>query len=449
MPSIGGYQLLGLLGRGGMGSVYKVVDPGSKRLRAMKVMRPGQVMQDVLGFEELKKRFFKEAEIMTQLKHRHVARILEMGEHGPLPFMVQEYLCINLGLLIGESVRVEQPTRPLSPLKSLGIISQVLDCLAGLHESGLIHRDIKPENIMLDRQGKVKIIDFGLSRFVQEKVSDPAGMIVGSPYYAAPEQVDDPQRADERSDIYSAGMVLYRMVTGHLSGVSAADIEGHPLLGPGWKSVMDKALAPEPGRRFPDAPAMKRQITALERDWKKRQDQVCALPWFESRHAGEKFSSIRNKPVHTGKAGGAPSKNLNSLMQPATYLDNEFEKVEDGILDYATGLLWHKSLSSAQLNYEQVLQYLRGLNCHDESCGQAGPWRLPTVDELISLLEPRQSLEDFCSPDFWNLNNRSWLWSADTRTRTTAWVVDMEQGAVLPLDRMCMLYVLPVRQKKA
>jgi serine/threonine protein kinase len=446
MPSIGGYQLLGLLGRGGMGSVYKVMDPVNNRLRAMKVLRPVQIMQDVLGFEELKKRFQREAAIMIELKHRHVARVLEMGEHGPLPFMVQEYLCLNLGLLIGESTRVEQPTRPLSPLKALGITSQVLDCLAGLHEAGLIHRDIKPENIMLDRNGEVKVIDFGLSRFVQEKERNPAGMIIGSPYYAAPEQVDDSDRADERSDIYSVGVVLYRMVTGHLPGVSEVDIKGHALLGPRWQSVMDKALAPEPDRRFADWQVMKREIRLLEKDWKKRRDQVCVLSRFESRKVKEKFSGIRDKPVRTGKAGGPPSKKLNTFMQPETYLENEFHKIRDGVLDHAAGLIWSGDVSFAQLNYEQVQSYIRGLNRHEGSCGQAGSWRLPTVDELISLLEPRQSLEDFCSPDFWNLKNRSWLWSADTQTRTKAWVVDMEQGAVLPLDRMCMLYVLPVRQ---
>jgi len=194
MPCIGNYRLLGLLGRGSTGSVYKVMDPAQNRLMAMKVLRPSRIMLDIVGFEELKRRFLKEAAIMKQLQHRHVANIFEVGEYNSLPFMVQEYLCLNLGLLIGESRRVELPTRVLSPLKALKIISQVLEALSGLHESGLVYRDVKPENIMLSKKGRVKIIDFGLSRFIRDKDQTPGGMIIGSPYYAAPEQVEKPER---------------------------------------------------------------------------------------------------------------------------------------------------------------------------------------------------------------------------------------------------------------
>lgn len=448
MRNIGGYQLLGLLGRGGMGSVYKVMDSGQERLRAMKVLHPSQVMRDVLGFKELKNRFLKEAEVMRSLKHRHVAGVLEVGEHRGLPYMVQEYLCINLGLLIGESARIELPTRPLSPLRALRITSQILDCLSGLHESGLVHRDIKPENIMLSREGDVKIIDFGLSRFVSDKEQNPVGMIVGSPYYAAPEQVDNPDKADERSDIYSAGVVLYRMVTGHLPEVNEVNLKTHSLLGSGWHSVLETALAIDPGRRFPDAAAMSRDIRALKLDWEKRQDQVCALPQAKNKYVTGKYSLIRNKPVHTGRTGRAPSENLNSLMQPDIYIDNNFQKTREGILDHTTSLTWSNDISMNQHNFDQVQSYIRELNEQDESDGHTKLWRLPTVDELMSLLKPRQSLEDFCGPDFWNLRNRSWLWSADTQTRTKAWIVDMDQGAVLSRDRMCKFYVLLVKHSE-
>jgi len=446
MPCIGKYRLLGLLGRGSTGSVYKVMDPSQNRLMAMKVLRPGRIMLDIVGFEELKRRFLKEAAIMKQLQHRHVADIFEVGEYNSLPFMVQEYLCLNLGILIGESRRVELSTRVLSPLKALKIISQVLEALSGLHESGLAYRDVKPENIMLSKKGRVKIIDFGLSRFIADKDQTPGGMIIGSPYYAAPEQVENPERGDQRSDIYSAGVVLYRMVTGSLPAINEIDISRHSLLGPGWESLLKKALAADPEQRFPEAVSMGREIEGLRRDWEKRREQVCALPGENNKTMDRDYSPLRSRPVHTGRAGPEGLGNLNSLMQPRKFIENEFQKTGQGIWDQATGLIWANGISPEQLSYDQGLQYVRELNRKNPPEGQADPWRLPTVEELMSLLGPRQSLDDFCGPDFWNFKDRSWLWSADARTRTKAWIVDMDQGAALAQDRKCGFHVLPVRQ---
>ncbi len=448
MRNIGGYQLLGLLGRGGMGSVYKVMDSGQGRLMAMKVLHPSQIMRDVLGIKELKNRFLKEAEVMRSLKHRHVAGVLEVGEHRGLPYMVQEYLCINLGLLIGESARIELPTRPLSPLRALRITSQILDCLSGLHESGLVHRDIKPENIMLSREGDVKIIDFGLSRFAGEKEHNPVGMIVGSPYYAAPEQVDNPEKADERSDVYSAGVVLHRMVTGNLPDISGLEISKHPLLGPRWDSLLKTALASNPVNRFPHAKAMNEKLQELRLDWEKRQEQVCALSLDKNKSPAGKDLPARNRPAHTGRSDLLYFKNLNSLMQPEVYVDNNFQETDEGILDHATGLMWAGDLSAVQVNYDQAQEYLWTIN-QNASYKQTCPWRLPTIDELTTLLEPRQSLEDFCGPDLWRLKDSPWLWSADTQTKTKAWIVDMDQGAVLAGDRMCRFHVLSVREHQA
>ena len=446
MRCIGKYKLLGLLGRGGMGSVYKVMDPAQKNLGAMKVLRPSRIMLDIAGFEVLKKRFLKESHIMKQLKNRHVADVYEVGEHGGLPYMVQEYLCLNLGLLIGESSRAEVPTRPLSPLKSLEMITQVLAGLSGIHESGLIYRDIKPENIMLSRSGEVKIIDFGLSRFIHDQEQLFRGMIIGSPYYAAPEQIDNPERADQRSDIYSVGVVLHRMVTGHLPEMNEVDVSGHSLLGSGWHSLLKTALAVNPDHRFPNAAAMCREVLKLKLNWKNRQVQVCALPGGKNKNISRKFWRLRSRPLHTGGTDKVSLGDLNSLMQPEVYIDNKFQQTEKGVLDHATGLTWAKDTSSHQLNFEQSLEYIGVLNQQDITRENTDQWRLPTIEELISLLGPRQRLDDFCGPDLWHLKNQPWLWSADSQTRTKAWIVDMDQGAVLAQDRMCRFHVLPVRQ---
>lgn len=445
MRCIGKYQLLGLLGRGGMGRVYKVLDLEQNSLMAMKVLRPSETMLDFLGVDELKRRFIYEAFIMKKLKHRHVADVFDVGEHKGLSYLVQEYLCLNLGLLIGESDRVEHSTRPLSPLKALDIASQVLDALSGFHESGLIHRDIKPENVMLSKSGEVKIIDFGLSRFLQDKEKTPPGMIVGSPYYAAPEQIDHPERADQRSDLYSAGVVLYRMVTGNMPDVNMPVISESPLLGQGWNIVLKKALAPDPGDRFPDAAVMNRHIKSLKLDWEKRRDQVCSLPGVNHQPVAGRVWQVRSKPVHAGKTDPAALGNLNTLMQPRAYVDNKFHRTDQGIEDHVTCLIWSSDVSLDPLNFEQAREYIRKLNEQGSLNELKSSWRLPTVDELMSLLGPRQSLEDFCGPDLWQLKDSSWLWSADSQTRTKNWIVDMDQGAVLAQDRMCRFHVLPVR----
>jgi serine/threonine-protein kinase len=429
-----------------MGRVYKVMDTEQKRLRAMKILRPSEIMQDLIGCDELKKLFFKEASIMNQLRQRHVTEVFEAGEHEGLPYMVQEYLCLNLGLLIGESNQVELPTRPLSPVKALSIVSQILDALSGLHESGLVHRDIKPENVMLSRQGEVKIIDFGLSRFTDHKEQNPVGMIVGSPYYAAPEQIDNPERADHLADIYSAGVVLYRLVTGTLPDKKASAVSENPLLGPGWSFLLKKALSANPADRFPDALSMRQMIQELKLDWEKRQEQVCALPGVKKEFFFRQDWQPRSRPVHTGKNDSALLGNLNSLMQPEIYTDNKFQRTDQGIVDYATRLMWTIDTSREQLNLEESQVYLLKLNQQELPDEQINLWRLPTVEELLSLLQPRQSLEDFCGPDLWQLRDRSWLWSADTLSRTKSWIVDMDQGAVLAQDRMCRFHVLPVRQ---
>jgi eukaryotic-like serine/threonine-protein kinase len=446
MRRIGKFQLLGLLGRGGMGRVYKVMDTEQKILRAMKILRPSEILQDLIGCHELKRLFFKEASIMNHLRQRHVTDVFEVGEHEGLPYMVQEYLCLNLGLLIGESNQVELTTRPLSPVKALIIVSQILDALSGLHESGLIHRDIKSENVMLSREGEVKIIDFGLSRFADHKEQNPAGMIIGSPYYAAPEQIDSPEKADHRADIYSAGVVLYRLVTGTLPDIKTSAVSENPLLGSGWTFLLKKALAVNPADRFSDALTMRKMVQELQLDWEKRREEVCSLPGVKKEFSSSQDWQPRSTPVHTGKNGSALLGNLNSLMQPVIYTENKFQRTDQGIVDHATRLMWSSDTSREQLNLEEAQIYLLKLNQGELPDEQINLWRQPTVEELLSLLEPRQSLEDFCGPDLWQLKDRSWLWSADTMTRTKSWIVDMDQGAVLAQDRMCRFHVLPVRQ---
>lgn len=448
MRNIGKYRLLGILGHGGMALIFKVMHLEHRNLMAMKLLRPREMMDHLLGNAEVRRRFLDEARIMSDLQHPNIAAIHETGEHAGHLFFVQEYFCFNLGMLIGESEFAEAPTRPLSPFKAVRLASQTLEGLAALHDAGIVHRDIKPANLMLTREVDVKIIDFGLSRREGGAQAHPAGMVVGSPYYAAPEQEVDPDSAGPRADLYAVGVVLYRMVTGLLPESSQPDTSGYFLVGPEWEAFLKTALARNPNKRFSNALSMKNALDDLRRQWEKRRDHVCRLPKSEkaaARAAPVVDMALRREPV--GSSGKPPPVHtgLNYLFQPKAHVENAFENHTDGTWDRATGLVWGKSVPDQPVDLEAAAAFVAGLNRHSEGQNGVPVWRLPTIDELISLLAPRQSLEAFCTPPMAQLRNITWLWSADMQTRKKNWILDLAQGAVMPLDRLCRIHVLPVR----
>lgn len=448
MRNIGKYRLLELLGHGGMARVFKVMHLERKTLLALKLLRPSEMLLRFLGHAEIKRRFVEEARVMNELRHPRIAAVHDIGEDAGHSFFVQEYLCFTLGMLIGESEFAERPSRPLSPLMALRLASQTLDGLGALHEAGVVHRDVKPGNLMLTRQGDVKIIDLGLSRHEGSVQKQPRAMVVGSPYYAAPEQEEAPEAADPRADLYSVGVVLYRMVTGTLPETRRGHTDRYSLLGPAWPQFLETALADDPNKRFPDTFSMKRALAALGSQWEKRRDQVCRLPETEksaAEKAGVSPVVLRKKPVHTGRKRPAVFPMVNPLMQPAAHVENAFEETKDGTLDRATSLVWAKSVSDAPLDLAQAMAYVGDLNRRYARQNRLAVWRLPTIDELVSLMSPRHSLEGFCRPSLAQLKHVTWLWSTDVQTIRRAWIADLDQGSVLVLDRMCRIHVLPVR----
>ncbi len=448
MRNIGNYRLLEILGYGGMARVFKVMHLERGTLLALKLLRPSEMTARLLGEEEIRRRFFDEARIMGMLRHPHIAAVHETGEYAGHPFFVQEYLCFNLGMLIGESVRVEGLTRPLSPIKAARMISQTLDGLAVLHDAGIVHRDIKPGNLMLTRQADIKIIDLGLSRREGKVQKHPSAMIIGSPYYAAPEQEADPETAGSRADLYSVGVVFYRMVTGKLPDHTRGYSDHHSFLGAEWAVFLKTVLAPEPHKRFSNARAMKKATEELGRQWEKRRDQVCRLPESTTTTVvipAASRAALRSKPVRTGSGIPLVSSGLNRLLQPVSHIENTFEKHDDGTLDLSTNLVWAASASDVPMDLEHAMDFVAILNRKRFARRPPPEWRLPTIDELVSLLRKRDSLETFCKPSMEQLKKITWLWSADMQTKIKAWIVDLEQGAVMPLDRMCSIHVLPVR----
>jgi len=443
---IGRYKVLGLLGRGGMGRVYKVLRPELNKIMALKLLRPNELLVQLLGWEEVERRFWLEARIMGEMEHEAIASAWDVGEHRGEPFMVQEYLCMNLGCLIGESYRMEAPTRPIPPDRSLRFLAQTLLGLGRLHEAGIVHRDLKPYNLLLTRLDGIKIIDFGLSKLRGEVSATPRNMMVGSPFYAAPEQEADPERAGVPADIYSAGVLLYRLVTGRLPE-EAIDAAGHPLLGPEWAAFFRKALHPEPEGRFNDVWAMLRAVEGLQEAWEEKKGSACSLSEVEQeRPSSLSGKALRSEPVKTGPVREVPFPGLSELYEPLRPPANDFQEVADGFLDQATRLVWNRDISAFPMAWDRCAEYLDRLNSDREDASAHNPWRLPTVEELSSLLKPKRILDDFCISPLWRIEGRKWLWSGDLRTNPQAWFVDVEQGAVLAQDRTCLFFVLAVRR---
>ena len=217
MRKIGRYQIRGLLGRGGMSTVYKVAMPTTGRIVALKLLSPAQPLMDLLGEVELIRIFTAEAVTMAGLRHPHIADIRDFDKDDQgRPFYVMEYYCKNLGAMIGEHFRVEERSRIMEPDKVLHYGMQILDGLSCLHQAGIVHRDIKPYNILVTDQDSTKICDFGLSKLHGETRGRPRNLQVGSPFYAPPEQEQAPEEVDGRADLYSCAVMLYRMLTGAL-----------------------------------------------------------------------------------------------------------------------------------------------------------------------------------------------------------------------------------------
>ena len=202
--SLGGYQLEEEIGRGSMGMVYRGKQIALGREVAIKVL-PRALAKDASYVA----RFIREAQIIAGLNHPNIVQIYDAGQQGGLLYFVMEYV---QGPTIGNLLLIDGTLPQYLATEYTAQIAEALD--SAYKERNVIHRDIKPENLMLDRWGKIKVMDFGLARAPGQLQITQAKTIVGSIYYASPEQVWG-QTLDNRSDIYALGVVLYEMVSGH------------------------------------------------------------------------------------------------------------------------------------------------------------------------------------------------------------------------------------------
>jgi serine/threonine-protein kinase len=264
--TVGDYEIVDLVGRGGMGRVFKVRNLISDRIEAMKVLLP-----DAAGHPDLAERFTREIKVVAALEHPHIASMRTALRLDGQLVMVMEYV---EGASLDEQLR----RGPIALWSGVGYITQVLAALDYAHKHGVIHRDIKPSNILITAHDEVKLTDFGIASREGDARLTATGVALGSLYYMSPEQIRA-TALDARSDLYSVGVTLYECVTGrrpiqgdsyfsimkgHLEQVPASPLQLLPeQVPPALSRIIEKSLEKAPEKRFQTAEAFREALLAV------------------------------------------------------------------------------------------------------------------------------------------------------------------------------------------
>jgi serine/threonine protein kinase len=260
VPShIGRYQIQGAIGQGGMGSLFKAWDPKLDRQVAIKVIRGDD--------DDLRARFTREAQAAAHLRHPNIVTIFDVGEEQGQPFMAMEFI---QGQTLAELI---QKRTSIELSRKLELMEALCDGLGFAHRAGIVHRDVKPANVMVDGEGALKVLDFGIARLVEGAGTTRAGVLIGTLNYMAPERIAG-QPLDARSDIFAVGLVLYeflayrpafpgsqelRVLQAILNEPPApiAEVAG---VTPEIVRIVDRALAKDPTQRYQDLATMRHDL---------------------------------------------------------------------------------------------------------------------------------------------------------------------------------------------
>ena len=263
------YEILDVLGTGGMAVVYKAKCHRLNRMVAVKILKP-ELAQD----EEIRNRFHDESQAVAKLNHPNIVNVFDVNQSDGVEYIVMELI---EGITLKQYMRKRGSS--LNWREALHFMSQILQALRHAHSRGIIHRDIKPHNIMVLRDGSVKVADFGIARITdsQRTMTQEA---LGSVHYISPEQARG-SNIDARSDLYSAGVVLYEMLTGtlpyngdspvavvlqHVQSIPTPPRAINPDIPLGMEQITKKAMAPNPDRRYPSADAMLADLDAFRKN---------------------------------------------------------------------------------------------------------------------------------------------------------------------------------------
>ncbi len=330
----GRYPILGLVGFGGMGAVYRSIQPPVDRPVAVKVIHPRLSVEDTHAADATEQadavaaRFLREAKLIASLSHPNVVTMFDFGtEPDGTLYMVQE-------LLVGDSLRRALPV--LTPRALVAVVQELLSALGAAHALGLVHRDVKPENVML-LQGwtpdglrpRLKLLDFGIARRVGADEDSgrltTAGAIFGTPAYMAPEQAQGAEHVDARADLYAVGVLLYEGLSGRppYAGANALALLVQVLAGQraplaprapipdGLAAIVDRALASAPAARFQTADEMARALSVLV--WPE-QDAILATSEMAS---GHRTLPLVTRPTSLGGPAASVGSNPAPIAAPS------------------------------------------------------------------------------------------------------------------------------------
>jgi len=253
-------EIIELLGEGGMGVVYRARQRDLDREVALKILRPRDSVEG--SFAE---RFMREARALAKLSHPGIVSVHDFGKTG-------EHFYLLMELVEGTNLRQLIRDGDLTPPQALEVVSQVCAALQFAHEQGIVHRDIKPENILVDKQGRAKIADFGLAKMVRPEAEGEASRLtkpllaMGTPQYMAPEQIEHPLEVDHRADIYSLGVVFYELLTGELPIGRFAPPSRKVEIDVRLDDVVLKSLEKDPGRRNQHVSDVKTRIEDIQKE---------------------------------------------------------------------------------------------------------------------------------------------------------------------------------------
>ncbi len=289
----GRYQIIEELGKGGMGKVYKVHDTEIKEKVALKLIKP-EISADKRTIE----RFQNELKFARKISHRNVCRMYDLNKEEGSYYITMEYVS-------GEDLKsFIRRVGQLPSGKAISIAKQVCEGLSEAHKLGVLHRDLKPSNIMIDKNGNARIMDFGIARSLKAKGITGAGVMIGTPEYISPEQVEG-KEVDQRSDIYSLGIILYEMVTGRVpfEGDTALTIavkhkteepkdprEFNTQLSENLSRVILKCLEKDKDKRYQSVEEIRSELTNIEKGMPTAERMIPERKPLTSREITVKFS---------------------------------------------------------------------------------------------------------------------------------------------------------------